>query len=48
MPDPMADHWGYVLGAYAVTAAALLGYWRHLVTRSRAINARQRGKGRRA
>jgi len=25
------DNWGYVLAAYAVTALALGGYWRHLV-----------------
>jgi len=36
----MPDHWTYVLGAYGVTAVALLGYWRHLA-------ARARGHGRR-
>jgi len=38
--NPMPDHWTYVLGAYGVTAVALLGYWRHLA-------ARARGHGRR-
>lgn len=41
----MPDHWAYVLGAYAVTAGILLGYWRHLSARSRIVSARRRSKG---
>jgi heme exporter protein D len=41
----MPDHWGYVFAAYCLTAAAVLGYWRHLVRRRRALDARlRRGK----
>ena len=39
----MPDHWGYVLAAYGLSAAALLGYWRHLARRRRALDARLRG-----
>lgn len=38
----MPDHWGYVLAAYGLSAAALLGYWRHLARRRRALDARPR------
>jgi len=40
----MPDHWGYVAAAYAVTAAALAGYWRYLARRGRAV-ARARRSG---
>ena len=44
MPDKvMPDHWGYVLAAYGLAAAALLGYWRHLLRRARALVARRAG-----
>ena len=39
----MPDHWGYVFAAYGLSAAALLGYWRHLARRRRALGARPRG-----
>lgn len=39
----MPDHWGYVFAAYGLTAAAVLGYWRHLVRRRRILDARPRG-----
>lgn len=39
----MPDHWGYVLAAYGLAAAAFLGYWRHLARRRRALDARPRG-----
>ena len=38
----MPDHWGYVAAAYGLSAAALLGYWRHLAHRRRALDARPR------
>ena len=38
----MPDHWGYVFAAYGLAAAALLGYWRHLARRRRALDARPR------
>ena len=45
MPDKlMPDHWGYVLAAYGLAAAALLGYWRHLVRRARALAGARRGQ----
>ena len=44
MPDKvMPDHWGYVLAAYGLAAAALLGYWRHLLRRTRSLVARRTG-----
>ena len=44
MPDKvMPDHWGYVLAAYGLAAAALLGYWRHLLRRARGLVARRTG-----
>ena len=42
--NPMPDNWSYVFAAYAVAAAAFLGYWRYLSARARA--ARQRASGR--
>ena len=30
-----ADHWGFVLAAYGLTAAVLLWYWRRLVKKER-------------
>ena len=38
----MPDNWSFVLAAYGVAAAALLGYWRHLVRRARALAAARR------
>ncbi len=40
----MPDNWSYVAAAYAIAAAALLGYWRYLVRRTRALerSARRR------
>ena len=32
-----ADHWGFVLAAYAVAAVLLGGYWRRLVQLERAL-----------
>ena len=31
----MPDNWAYVFAAYGIAAAALIGYWRHLVRRAR-------------
>lgn len=42
----MPDNWGYVLAAYAIAAAALIGYWRHLARRARGLTEARRGKGR--
>ena len=42
--NPMPDHWAYVLGAYGVTAVALLGYWRHLAARTRGLARRARAR----
>ena len=44
--NPMPDHWSYVLAAYGLAAVALIGYWRYLSTRVRALSRPQRGKGR--
>ena len=47
MPDRvMPDHWGYVLAAYGLAAVALLGYWRHLLTRARSLSIRRGGERR--
>ena len=43
---PMPDHWDYVLAAYGVAALFLLGYWRYLTARARALSHPPRGKGR--
>lgn len=32
-----ADHWNFVLAAYAVAAIALTTYWRHLCRREREL-----------
>ena len=46
--NPMPDNWSYVLAAYGVAAVALLGYWRYLSARARALLARrQSGRDRR-
>ncbi len=44
----MPANWGYVIAAYGIAAVALLGYWRHLARRARAVAARPAAKGRRA
>jgi hypothetical protein len=44
-----ADHWGFVLAAYAVAVLALGGYWRRLVRLERVLKApppRERGRRR--
>jgi hypothetical protein len=38
----MPDNWGYVVAAYGLGALALLGYWRYLVRRARAVNQGRR------
>ena len=43
--NPMPDNWTYVFAAYAVAAAAFLGYWRYLCARARDL-ARRRGPSR--
>jgi heme exporter protein D len=49
VPDKlMPDHWGYVFAAYGLAAVALLGYWRHLVRRARALAAGRRAERRAA
>jgi hypothetical protein len=42
----MPANWGYVLAAYGVAALALLGYWRHLARRARAVAARRAARPR--
>lgn len=42
----MPDHWPYVLAAYGLAAAALVGYWRYLAARARTLSRPRRGKGR--
>ena len=44
--NPMPDHWSYVLAAYGLAAVALIGYWRYLSARVRALARPRRGKGR--
>ncbi|HET8579344.1 MAG TPA: hypothetical protein VFO18_19790 [Methylomirabilota bacterium] len=44
----MPDNWSYVFAAYGLAAVALLGYWRYLGARTRALAGRQQGGGRRA
>jgi hypothetical protein len=34
-----ADHWTFVVAAYAVTAVALGGYWRFLCRREKQLGA---------
>ena len=43
----MPDHWSYVLAAYGIAAVALVGYWRHLKNRARALGQHRRDGGRR-
>jgi hypothetical protein len=38
----MPANWGYVIAAYGIAAVALLGYWRRLARRARALTARPR------
>jgi hypothetical protein len=40
------DHWSFVLGAYAIAAGILLGYWWRVERRIRAIE--RRGEERRS
>ena len=42
------DNWSYVFAAYGLAAAALLGYWRYLGARARALAERRRRGGKRA
>ncbi len=42
----MPDNWGYVFAAYAIAAVALIGYWRRLARRARALTGARRGKDR--
>ena len=35
--NPMPDNWSYVLAAYGIAAATVIGYWRYLSTRARAL-----------
>ncbi|HXJ83951.1 MAG TPA: hypothetical protein VMS64_35365 [Candidatus Methylomirabilis sp.] len=44
--NPMPDHWTYVLAAYGLTAALLIGYWRYLAARARAVSRARRRSGR--
>jgi hypothetical protein len=44
----MPANWGYVLAAYAITAVALLAYWRGLARRARALAARRAARARAA
>ena len=44
----MPDHWNYVLTAYGLAAIALIGYWRYLAARARALTHTRPEKGRRA
>jgi len=46
--NPMPDHWNYVAAAYGLAAVFLLGYWRYLAARARALSDPRRGKGRHA
>ena len=45
--SPMPDNWGYVLAAYGVAAVVLIGYWRYLSARARALTNGKRGRGHR-
>ena len=45
---PMPDHWNYVLTAYGLAAIALIGYWRYLAARARALTHTRPERGRRA
>jgi hypothetical protein len=37
----MPANWSYVIAAYGIAAVALLGYWRRLASRRRALTARR-------
>ena len=41
--NPMPDNWSYVFAAYGVAAVALIGYWRYLSARARALTDGRRG-----
>ncbi len=36
----MANHWGYVIGAYVLALVVFGGYWRRLVKREREVQTR--------
>ena len=38
----MPDNWSYVFAAYGLAAAALIGYWRSLARRTRALDENKR------
>ncbi len=38
------NHWGFVLAAYGVAAAVLLGYWWRVEHRIRSLEAGERGR----
>jgi len=42
----MPANWGYVIAAYGIAAVVLLGYWRYLARRARALTARPGPKAR--
>ena len=37
-------NWGFVVAAYGLSAAVLLGYWRRLARREREVAALRRGR----
>jgi len=39
----VVNHWAFVLAAYALTAAVLLGYWWRVERRIRVLEERARG-----
>jgi hypothetical protein len=43
--SPMPDNWSYVLAAYGVAAVAVIGYWRYLSARARALTRGKRESG---
>ncbi len=36
----MPNHWGYVIGAYALALLVFGGYWRRLIRRQRELETR--------
>lgn len=44
----MPDNWDFVLAAYGLAAVVLIGYWRRLVRRERALDTERRPAARRA
>jgi len=46
--NPIPDHWNYVLTAYGLAAIGVIGYWRYLAARARALAQSRRGRERRA